>query len=332
MMSRLALWLALRVVGVIGMLVPRAARADWTREWDAELRHRSAQLRRRRDVTWRTNMELLRRALGSLPDAAWIRRQFTLDADAVHDAVHSARMFVKTPGFTAITLLVFAIGIGATTAIVSVADALLVRPLPVPQPERVMTVWQHNLATGMGQQDVAPGNAIDWITRVRSFEAAAMAESWSINSTIAGREPEYLLAVRVSEQFFAVLGTSMLYGQAFLPQEHHRGAGRVAIFSYPMWRDRFGGDASIIGQDVRLDNGEAYTIVGVMPPSLELRLFDSRSRQQPESLVWLPKQGFEEYEPNSRGTGFWNVLGRLVSPLCGLKRELCTRNASRITG
>jgi putative ABC transport system permease protein len=311
MMSRLTLWIALRVVGVIGMLVPRAARADWTREWDAELQHKSAQLRRRRDVTWRTNMELISRALGSLPDAAWIRRQFTLDADAVHDAVHSARMFVKTPGFTAITLLVFAMGIGATTAIVSVADALLIRPLPVPEPERVMTVWQHNLATGMRQQDVAPGNAIDWITRVRSFKAVAVAEPWSVNSTIAGREPEYLGAARVSEQFFTVLGTSMLQGRPFLPQEYQRGAGRVAILSYPMWRDRFGGGASIVGQAVRLDNGEAYTVVGVMPPSLELRLFDNRSTQ-PEPLVWLPKQGFEEYEPNSRGTGFWNVLGRLA--------------------
>ena len=133
MMPRLVLWLALRVVGIVAVLVPRAARTDWKREWDAELRHRSAQLRRTRNLTWRTNMELLRRALGSLPDAAWIRRQFTLDADAVHDAAHAVRMLLKTPGFTAIALLVFAIGIGATTAIVSVADALFMRPLPVPQ-------------------------------------------------------------------------------------------------------------------------------------------------------------------------------------------------------
>ena len=123
MMSRLALWLALRVVGVVAFLVPRAARTDWTREWDAELRHRSARLRQRRNLTWRTNMELLRLALGSLPDAAWIRRQFTLDADAVHDVGHAVRILLKTPGFTLIALLVFALGIGATTAIISVADA-----------------------------------------------------------------------------------------------------------------------------------------------------------------------------------------------------------------
>jgi predicted permease len=227
------------------------------------------------------------------------------------DLRFGARILLKTPSFTAIALLVFAIGIGATTAIVSVADALLFRPLPVPQAERVMTVWQYNRDTGASQGDVAPGNAIDWIKRARSFEAIAMAEPSSINANIAGREPEYLAAALVSEQFFKVLGTSMLHGRGFLPQEYDRGAGRVAIFSYVMWRDRFGGDPSIVGQAVRLDDGAAYTVVGVMPPSLELRLFDNRFTQ-PEPLVWLPKQGFETFEPNIRGTGYWNVLGRLA--------------------
>lgn len=255
-------------------------------------------------------MDLISRALGSLPDAAWIRRPFTLAADAVHDAARGARMLLKTPGFTAIALLVFAIGIGATTAIVSMADALFMRPLPVPQPERVMTVWQYNRDTGASQQDVAPGNAIDWITRARSFEAVAIAEPWAVTSNIAGREPGYLEAARVGEQFFSVLATPMLHGRTFLPQEYQRGAGRVAILSYPMWRDWFGSDASIVGRAVRLNDAEAYTVVGVMPPGFELRLFDNRFTR-PEPFVWLPKQGFEEFEPNSRGTGYWNVLGRL---------------------
>src|SRR5262245_21232550 len=228
------------------------------------------------------------------------------------DLRYGARILLKTPSFTAIALLVFAIGIGATTAIVSVADALLMRPLPMPQAGRVMTVWQYNRDTGASQEDVAPGNAIDWIKRARSFEAIAMAEPWSINANIAGREPEYLAAARVSEQFFKVLGISMLHGRALLPQEYHRGAGRMAIFSYPMWRDRFGGDASIVGQAVRLDDGAAYTIVGVMPPNVELRLFDNRFTQHPEPLVWLPKQGFEAFEPNFRGRGYWSVIGRLA--------------------
>ena len=310
-MARLALWLALRIVEAVAMLVPASSRADWRREWDAELRHRAAQLRRRRHVTWRTDMDLVTRAFGSLPDAAWIRRQFTLDADAVHDVIHGVRMLLKNPGFTATALLVFAIGIGATTAIVSVADALLVRPMLVPQVERVMTVWQYNRETGLGQQDVAPGNAIDWTKRVRSFESAAIAEPWSLNTNIPGREPEYLSAAFVTEQFFRVLNAPMLHGRPFLPQDHYRGAGRVAIFSYPFWRDRFASDPSVVGKAVPLDDGATYTIVGVMPPGIELRLFDRRSTR-PEPQVWLAKQGFNEFEPNLRGTGYWNVIGRLA--------------------
>src|SRR5262245_25642872 len=114
------------------------------------------------------------------------------------DLRYGSRILLKSPNFTAIALLVFAIGIGATTAIVSVADALLMRPLPVPHAGRVMTIWQYNRDTGASQEDVAPGNAIDWIKRARSFEAIAMAEPWSINANIAGREPEYLTAARVS--------------------------------------------------------------------------------------------------------------------------------------
>lgn len=255
-------------------------------------------------------MELLRRALGSLPDAAWIRRQFTLDADAVHDAAHGVRMLFKAPGFTAISLLVFAIGIGATTAMVSVTDVLFVRHLPVRQPERVMTLWQYNRETGATQEDVAPANAIDWLTRVQAFETIAVAEPWTVQAALPGREPTALDAVRVGEQFFAALGTPMLHGRAFLPHEHRRGGERVAIFSYAMWRDWFGSDVSLIGRRVRLNDTDAFTLVGVLPPDFELRLFDNRTRR-PEPSVWLPKQGFEEFEPNLRGTGFWNVLGRL---------------------
>jgi putative ABC transport system permease protein len=309
MMLRLALWLALRVIAAVAMLVPGAARYEWRREWDAELRHTAR--RRGQTRTRRTHMDLISRALGSLPDAAWLRRQFTLDADAWHDVVHAVRMLRKTPAFTVFVLIVFAIGIGATTAIVSIGDTLFLRALPVSEPERVMTLWQYNRETGAKQLDVAPGNAIDWMMRARSFEAIAVAEPWGITTSIPGREPEYLDAARVTEQFFSLLRTSMLHGRSFQPAEHRPGAGRTIILTHALWRNRFGGDASIIGRAVRIDDGEAYTVVGVLPPRFELRLFDSRVNQ-PEPAAWLPKQGFEEFETNARGNpGYFNVLGRL---------------------
>ncbi len=310
MMLRLALWVALRTVDIVALLVPAAARAEWRREWHAELHHRSAQLQRQANRDWRTNMDLLARALGSLPDAAWIRRQFTLDADAVHDAAHTIRMLLKAPGFTAVTVLVFAVGIGATTAIVSIADALFMRPIAVAVPDRVMTVWQYNKETGDDRLDVAPGNAIDWLARARSFEALTVVEPFAFNINFAGREPDYLTAAIVGEQFFPVLGTSVLHGRTFLPQEYRRGGGRVVILSHTFWTSRFGGNPSIVGQGVRLDPGDAYTVVGVMGPGLELRLFNDRGRR-PEPFIWLPKQGFADFEPNLRGQAFWNVLGRL---------------------
>jgi putative ABC transport system permease protein len=309
MMSRLILWLALRVVGIAAVLVPRAARTDWKREWEAELRYGDTQLRRKPARTWRMSMEPLRRALGSLPDAAWIRRQFTLDADAAHDAAHAVRMLLKAPGFTAITLLVFAIGIGAATAMVSVADALFMRPLPFPDAARIVTVWQVNRATGVGREEVAPGNALDWMKRARSFDAVALAEPRSVDATFEGREPEQLGGARVSEQFFTVFAVPMLQGRPFLPAEFQQGGPRAVILSHDLW-DRIGADPRIIGKPLRL-GGDTYTVVGVLPADFELRPFDNRF-PQPEPLLWLPRQGVQNFEPNLRGRGYWNVFGRLA--------------------
>src|SRR5688572_2054125 len=143
MMRRAALRAALGLVRVIAVLVPANTRAQWTAEWSAELEHRCRQQEQERcqavnrdrrrdderftihcltphsDSTWSRDMDLVRRALGALPDAVWLRRQFTLDADALRDAAHGVRMLVKAPAFTVSALFVFALGIGATTAILS---------------------------------------------------------------------------------------------------------------------------------------------------------------------------------------------------------------------
>jgi putative ABC transport system permease protein len=309
MMSRLTLWFSLQVVRIAAVLLPPRRRADWVREWNAELHHESLSLERR-DRSWQAHARLLRRAFGALPDAAWLLRQFTGDADVVHDASHGLRMLIKRPGFTVMALLIFAVGIGSTTAIVSVADALFMRPLAVTQPDRVMTVWQYNTETGMGRLDVAPANAIDWITRAHAFELAGMAEPFSFNMNFAGRDPDYLTAARVTEPFFQALGTPVLLGRTFAAQEFHRGGPRVVMISHTMWSTRFGSDPSIVGRSVRLDPGDPYTVVGVMPSGLELRLFNDRGRR-PEPLVWLPKQGVEDAERTLRTQAFWNVLGRL---------------------
>ena len=255
-------------------------------------------------------MDLISRALGAIPDAAWIRRQFTLDAEVVHDLIYSTRALVKSPAFTAVTLIVFATGIGAAIAIVSVADTLFMRPLPVKQPERVMTIWQQNRASGAERLDVAPGNALDWLARTHSFQTLAIADPFTFNLNFTGPEPDYLTAARVSEGFFDVLGTSVSVGRLFAPEEYRRAAPRVVILSHGLWTSRFTADPSIVGTPVRLDPGDPYTVVGVMPRNLELRLFDDRARRA-EVQVWMPKPGFDAVESRLRVYGAWNVLGRL---------------------
>jgi len=298
------------VIRTVALVVPAARRIGWRNEWEAELTHHAASFHRQGRHAWSTDMDLISRALGSLPDAAWIRRQFTLDAEFVHDVVYSTRALAKSPAFTAITLLVFAVGIGAAIAIVSVADTLFVRPLPITDPNRVMTIWQQNRASGADRLDVAPGNALDWLARTHSFQALAIADPFTFNLNFAGRDPDYLTAARVSEQFFGVLGTSTLHGRLFAADEYRRGAARVVILSHAAWTSRFGADPAVVGTAVRLDAGELYSVIGVMPPNLELRLFDDRARRA-EVQIWMPKPGFDEIESRLRVYGAWNVLGRL---------------------
>ena len=119
-----------------------------------------------------------------------------------------------------------------------------------------------------------------------------MAEPFNFNLNFAGREPDYLYSARVSDHFFTVLGTPVLHGRTFLPQEYRKGGARVVILSHALWTSRFAGDPSIVGKGLKLDPGDAYTVVGVMPQGLELRLFNDRDRR-PEPMIWMPKQGFD---------------------------------------
>jgi putative ABC transport system permease protein len=300
----LALRIALRIVALASLLVPGGDRRLWRQEWEAELQHRAGRLAHRRQLNWRSAMNLIRRALGVFPDAAWLRRQFTADADAVHDAKYVIRGLAAKPGFATVALVVLAAGIGLTTAIGSLADALFARPLPVPGAERVVTVWQRNTTTGREREDVAPGNAISWIEQARSFRAIAAMEPWSLDYT-EGEEPRNFPAARVTGGFFDAIGHPLLHGRAFLPEEFVKGGARAVILGHGMWRDHFGADPGIVGRTVRLD-AEPHVVVGVLQPRIELRMFDNRR----EPGLLLPKY-FEPYEPRIRGSGYWNVIARL---------------------
>ena len=174
------------------------------------------------------------------------------------------RRLLRTPGFTLVVLLTLALGIGANTAVFSAVHAVLLRPLPYREAERLVVVDHHypslkGLLAGVS----APG-FVDYRDRVRLFEASAAQTGWGPNLTGAG-EPERLAGARVSGGYFQTLGVAPALGRALRPDEDAPGRERVVVLSDGFWRRRFGADPAVVGRTLLLD-GEPHDVVGVMPP------------------------------------------------------------------
>jgi putative ABC transport system permease protein len=182
------------------------------------------------------------------------------------DLRYAARAMARKPGFTAIAVLTLALGIGANTAIFSVVNAALIRPLEYRQPDRIVTLWGSNPALSIGL-DLLPMSARhwdNWRRRNHVFEEVAAFDSRDLHLTNAGT-PERFKAARVTAGFFSVFGVKPYLGRAFVPEEDRDGAGKAAIVGYGLWRDRFGADPGLVGRAITL-NGQGYRVVGVMPP------------------------------------------------------------------
>jgi len=297
--------LCLALVRMFAVLVPARSRREWRAEWEAEVRHRWQTLDRDQHVDWRTRMDLFRRALGALPDAAWLRRQFTLDADVVHDIRHGARMLVKSPSFTLSAVLVLALGIGGTVSIVTLLDTLQFRPLAYQDAERVVTIWQRQAARPAERDDVSPADFLDWRDRARSFSVMAGVIPYSMDFT-GGTEPEVLFGAQVTEGFFDAIGMPPMIGRGFLPDEHVRGGRRAVVITYGFWQSRYAGDPNIVNKVLSMD-GEPWTIVGVLPKAFAPQLLPRPG----ELAVWTPKI-VQEHEKRTRASAWWNVVARLA--------------------
>jgi putative ABC transport system permease protein len=319
--ASLTVRLCVAVVRLFSALVPARARREWRLEWEGELRHRGMLLEARRHNDWRHRMDLFRRVLGALPDAAWLRRQVTADADIVHDLRHGARMLRKSPTFTVSAVFILAIGLGGTVSIVTLLDTLLFRPLPYLEAERVMTLWQRRAAVPEDLEDVSPANFLDWRERSVSFSALAAVVPYSHDYT-GGSEPEVLFGAQVTEGFWDALGMQPALGRGFLPEEHVRGARAVVIISHGLWQRRLGSDPAIVNKTIRMDD-EPWTIVGVLP-----REFAPQLMPRPGELeVWTPKI-IQDHEKRTRGSAWWNVVGRLKP---GISREAAQREMEAIS-
>lgn len=183
------------------------------------------------------------------------------------DLLFGFRLLLKNPGFTAVAVLALALGIGANTAIFSVVYATLLAPLPYNQPDRIVMVWSQVNGNHNG---VSAGDFLDWQRQNSTFESIAAWGGRSL-SLSTGTQPERVQASACTPQFLHVLGQPFLLGRDFLPEEGQLGKDLEAVLSYRLWHDRFGGDKSIVGQQIRMD-GQQYTVVGVLAPGATDRL------------------------------------------------------------
>jgi putative ABC transport system permease protein len=179
------------------------------------------------------------------------------------DLRYAARSLRKNPGFAAVAILTLALGIGANSAIFTVVNAVLLKPLPYREANRLVMVWEQNPQHGWYNNIVSIANFLDWKSRNHVFEDMAAVDPTTFNLTGAG-EPAEIAGVRATANLFTLLGVKPLFGRAFLPEDDNPGNPRVAVLSYAMWQRFWAGDRAALGKQVLL-NGVSHTVVGVMP-------------------------------------------------------------------
>jgi putative ABC transport system permease protein len=213
------------------------------------------------------------------------------------------RVLRKNPGYAALAITTLALGIGANTAIFSVVSAVLLRPLPYDEPERLVQVWHtppREQFPGVSRFSLSPANLLDWRARSRSFEHVA-AYDGAVLSWNDGSRPEALNAARVAPDLLAVLRARPEIGRTFLPEEETPGKERVVLLGHRLWRTRFGSDEAIVGRTLRL-GGAPYTVVGVMPQTFRFPAW---------AELWIPLAWTPE-ERAVRGIHDYRALARLA--------------------
>ncbi|HYY59125.1 MAG TPA: ABC transporter permease, partial [Pyrinomonadaceae bacterium] len=218
----------------------------------------------------------------------------------LQDLRYGLRMLLKSPAFTAVAVLALALGIGANMAIFTVVNAVLLRPLPFNEANRLINIKSVNPRGGEKEfGGVSPADFFDWQRESRSF--ASMAAYSGDGLVLTGVEqPEMLPAARVSDGFFRTLGVKPLMGRTFQPEEFTTGGGKVIVLSHRLWQRRFGGDPNIVGKSLTIRGGST-TVVGVMPPEMKLPSW---------SEAWTPLAQ-DSSEMQLRGNRYYQVIARL---------------------
>ena len=217
----------------------------------------------------------------------------------VRDARHAIRMLVHSPGFSLIALLTFALGIGANTAVFSVFNGVLLRPLPYPEPDRVTMIWLDNRRLAIREDITSFPNYRDWRDQNSSYAQMAAVTDSSFSLTGAG-EPERLLGAQATANFFDVMGLKPVAGRVFEVANEKPGNDNVVVLSFGLWQRKFGGAADALGRTIVL-NGRPHEIIGIMPAELKV----------PERAeLWKPLAPDDNLR-EARGAFWLPVIGRL---------------------
>jgi putative ABC transport system permease protein len=233
------------------------------------------------------------------PIAEEIPRRATVVESVVQDVAYGARLLRRQPGFTVVAVLMLALGIGGNTAMFSVADAVLWRPLPYPGAAAVMSLAEQRPREGRFHGPVSPADFFDWRRDAQSFSAMAACNEIAVNLTGAG-EPERLRSLAVTPGFLDVLGTAPALGRDFRRDEEAPGRHHVVLLTDALWRRRFDSDPGIVGRSVTLD-GNPYEVVGILPRSFWWR-------SQPDIVVPL---ALADADRALRAAHFLEVVARL---------------------
>jgi predicted permease len=244
----------------------------------------------------------------------------------MQDIRYALRTLRKQPIFAFVAVLTLTLGIGANTAIFSLVYQILLRPLPYPDAERLVFVWNTYPLMGLPQASVSIPDYLDRRTQAPALEDAALFTMRSLNLAQEGR-PEQLRGLAVTPSFFSTLGRQPFLGRAFTDQDAKTGADKFTILTYGLWNSRFAADRSLVGRDIRL-NGEAYRVVGVLPADFEL---PSR-----EIAVLVPFSfTAQQMSDQGRGNEFSSMIGRLrpgatIEQVNAQMKTIVSRNLDRL--
>jgi len=316
---RFRFWLWL--ISLIGVIVPRRLRAGWRQEWEAELRYRELLLADWDRLNWKTKLDLFYRSLGAFWDALLLQPQ-RLEDEMFHDLRFGLRMLLNKPGFTLIAVFTIALGIGANTAIFSVVNAVLLRPLPYRDAERIVAIQE--ISKEGKRVQVTPANFLDWRAQNTVFEH--LSAIFTRGSNLAGEDGAERINLAVtSADFFDVFGARPEHGRLFVPEDEQAGHTPIVVLSHALWQRRYGGDPSIAGKSITLD-GNSYSVAGVAPAGF----------QYPDKTdAWLPPLRLAPAASTTmdvtqvRGWGYLSAVA-LLKP--GVRLQQAKEEMEAITG